>query len=451
VSSFSAVAALLPVLVLARRAVASQTTRVRFGLAATLLPVATLAACGSIGKGDVAATQAEGGTVSHDAGGRRDAGVPREAGGPREGGGSHDAVGPHETGPRDASARREAGRDALAEASDAAPDRHEAGNASSTPITMAAKECSPGYIALDDHDVYWLNQCGSNNDYGAVMKAPKAGGAAVTLAPAQPDPWNTAVSAEAVYWTLLSEDAQLVSVPLTGIPDGGWVSYLYPTDGGTSPEITGIAADANHVFWSAAVNDDEYVAMSALDGTDVTFLSLSGLKAPFGVTLDCPMPAGSCSATQVHVMGAVGDSGQQWAIYALAVGGGAVTSVASNLSLPPSAVAWSPAGLFWTAWETTLTGMPYVVLSSASGTPIASGTGMTLGIAADATSVYWISYYQGSDGVVLKAPVAGGAITTIASGQSEPSSIAVDDTFVYWTNAGSTVGEPAGSVMRAPK
>lgn len=48
-------------------------------------------------------------------------------------------------------------------------------------------------------------------------------------------------------------------------------------------------------------------------------------------------------------------------------------------------------------------------------------------------------YYADSSGAVLKAPLAGGAVTTIATGQTNPDAIAVDDTSVYWIDNGSTV------------
>lgn len=63
-------------------------------------------------------------------------------------------------------------------------------------------------------------------------------------------------------------------------------------------------------------------------------------------------------------------------------------------------------------------------------------------VAVDDTHVYWT---EPSAGLVKRATVAGGAITTLASGQNEPRGIAVDATHVYWGN------QYSGEIRRAPR
>ena len=41
--------------------------------------------------------------------------------------------------------------------------------------------------------------------------------------------------------------------------------------------------------------------------------------------------------------------------------------------------------------------------------------------------------------ISLRAPLAGGPVTTLATGQVNPDAIAVDATSVYWLDNGSTV------------
>ena len=72
-------------------------------------------------------------------------------------------------------------------------------------------------------------------------------------------------------------------------------------------------------------------------------------------------------------------------------------------------------------------------VSKQGGTPslIANVEGISLGIALDATHVYFTDTEKGT---VVKVPKGGGAAETLASGQARPVSVAVDDTTVYWAN-----------------
>ena len=68
------------------------------------------------------------------------------------------------------------------------------------------------------------------------------------------------------------------------------------------------------------------------------------------------------------------------------------------------------------------------------------------GMALDANNVYWTAYDPAAPtaGVVLKVPLAGGAVTTLASGRNGPQPIVVDATNVYWGDA------YGGFVMEVP-
>jgi hypothetical protein len=97
--------------------------------------------------------------------------------------------------------------------------------------------------------------------------------------------------------------------------------------------------------------------------------------------------------------------------------------------------------------------------------PIAGGTPNALasnqspyGIALDATNVYWTGVDSAAvpgeatlTGAVLRISLAGGAPTTLASAPNVPAQIAVDGTSVYWTNRGSFPNYTDGTVMKIVK
>ena len=70
-----------------------------------------------------------------------------------------------------------------------------------------------------------------------------------------------------------------------------------------------------------------------------------------------------------------------------------------------------------------------------------NGVSHVSGIAIDDTYLYWC---EEDNGIIRKAPIAGGPATLLAIGQSGPQHIVVDDKYAYWVNW-------HGGVMKTPK
>jgi hypothetical protein len=108
-------------------------------------------------------------------------------------------------------------------------------------------------------------------------------------------------------------------------------------------------------------------------------------------------------------------------------------------------IATDATNVYWTTYDGGTAGL---IRTSALG---ARGTGATLiggqvspdGLALDATSIYWTTHT--ATGTVMKMPKAGGTAVALADNQVNPHSVAVDGGFVYWTNQGSG---NTGSIQR---
>jgi len=195
---------------------------------------------------------------------------------------------------------------------------------------------------------------------------------------------------------------------------------------GTGPGAYGIAVDSTNVYWTAGTGSNGAVLEAPLPGGGATTIA-SGQATPLGI--------------------AIGPTDLYWAdqgsskVWATSLSADSPTFIA-NSQLSATGVAVANDHIYWTNDGPSGTGS-VVSLPIGPGSPftLASGLNSPIGIAADATSVYWTS---AGDGAIAKVPVGGGSVTTLATGQSTSYGIALDAARVYWTS------QANGTVMSVP-
>jgi len=293
------------------------------------------------------------------------------------------------------------------------------------PSHLAREQSFPTAIAVDETNVYWMNQGTVAADFtdGSIMKRPLAGGSPITLASGQSQLEAIAVYAGRVYWsrytrgepTGVGADCGICTVPIDGGDVNPLVSWEY--------SAVGLAVDATGVYWASHLTPAMPAAIMKIGLEGGTPITLPSTGEGYAVALD---------ASAVYWSSLWGSA----AITMLPLAGGAPVQLAVGQGAKAMAV--DATGLYWAAGD------------AVRRWPLPGGGGVeTLadlspsshhGVAVDTHDVYW------TDGLgVARVPKTGGAATVVASNQGLAWGIAVDATSVYWTD------NTAGTVMKLDK
>ncbi len=189
-------------------------------------------------------------------------------------------------------------------------------------LPLACEQAYASSMALDAENVYWITQGGIGiaKALGNVMKIPKAGGSAITLA-AQRSPVGLAVDSTSVYWTELSGAVMVVP------KQGGTPRTLASTTG--NPQE--VAVDSKRLYWCDL--DGALFTLPMGGGTPVSLAECGGSDVAVGKSTIYWTKGSDCGST----------------IMSMPIGGGQATTIAKRQSPHLGGLAATQHTVFWTS------------------------------------------------------------------------------------------------------
>lgn len=262
-------------------------------------------------------------------------------------------------------------------------------------------------LAQDETYLYAFRNTPNTNG-GDLIRVPKCGGAAVTLASSILAASSIAVDATRVYWIEGNAAAKVYAMPKTGGPITALANV------GTVP-VPMLALRGSFLYYQASTNGtDVFVHELPLGGgPDRTI----GPSYGFFAVDDDNVYTRSKSLWLVAIPKAGGNSVDL-----------AVAPTAGRVAVdgPDVYFAENPAFKQGEVWSTGL---------GVSAKRLRQKLDVPSGLAVDATHVYVAEAgFAAGTGVISRSPRAGGAIEILASSQDQPEILVLDGSSLYWIN-----------------
>ncbi len=288
--------------------------------------------------------------------------------------------------------------------------------------SLASTEEYAGRVAVDATSVYWV-QWGAVPDLGSIMRVPRGGGApSAVIAPrrdasAPERDSDIAVDATSVYWT--------TRVGVMKAPKAGGAPVTVLQSDSTDKRI---AVDSSFVYALTAGT----IVKVPLGGGPVAQLAVGGVQVS-GIALD---------ASRIY-WGRRGTSwADLWhpSVVAVPLAGATPTALASWSTDPVADIAVDGASVYFSTYDASgIGGVFKVALSGGEPTAVATGQKHPRSLVVDATSLYWTVDVPGDPRcapgfAILRAARRGGPVTELAPQNcANRVGLASAEDRLYWT------------------
>ena len=290
-----------------------------------------------------------------------------------------------------------------------------------------------GRVAADATSVYFTSGI---DDW--IRKVAATGGSPITLFSGSGNSYSQAIAVGSthVYWSSFDRQTGQSSVLAVSV-DGGEPTTI--VSGQTS--MTAIAVDSTNLYWLGTL--DGKVMKAPLAGGEPTTLATEGLLESLAVD------ATNVYYTTGDLENTTNGSVTRGSVMKVPIDGNTPMRLAEGPFPGESGtLAVDDNNVYFVA---VVDGANDQVLSvPKTGGPVttlASGVTLPVGLAADATGVYWTSSRPSeASGALAMVPLTGGPVVTLAARLGHPRSVALGGTSVFWAQ---DYGE--AKLMRIPK